>query len=310
MATCVPATETQIKDYERLVAEAWGGPERLTELFRVSADYQRAFDDAVWGRYRGALAHTVVWVERLVPYVAQLKLFEIGCGTGSSTAAFATACESIVGFDVTEANVSLATSRLNCFRAFNARARVASFDGILSALEHEPSVGGVLLYASLEHMHVEERLAVLRCAWRKIPSGGIIVVCETPNRLCYFDPHTFRQPFVHLLPPNLAHLWLERCTNDAIRDELASIPSNDFMAAHEKMVRIGYSGVSYHEFELTVGPMIHAHIISRADDPETAEFNRPYLLEQDLLTLYLRQRTPDVHASFSMPMLYLIIRKP
>jgi len=149
----------------------------------------------------------------------------------------------------------------------------------------------------------------MRRAWHKLPTGGIFVVCETPNRLCYFDPHTFRQPFINLLPPNLAHLWVQHCTNDAIRDELARIPASDFMAMREKMVRIGHNGLSFHEFELALGPDVHQHVISGANDPEVAEFNRPYGLEQDLLRLYLRQRAPQVHESFAMPILYLVLRK-
>jgi len=308
MHTCQPATEAQIKEFEGFVVAAWGGPERLAGLF-VSPDYRRAFDDAVWGRYRGALDHPVLWLKRLVPDLGRLKLFEIGCGTGSSSAALATACKSIVAFDVVEDQVALATQRFACFGASNARALAASFDGILTALESETDVDGVLLFASLEHMHVEERLEVLRRAWCKLPAGGILVVCETPNRLCYFDPHTFRQPFVNLLPPNLARLWIEHCTNDAIRDELAAMPSDDFMAMREKMVRIGQNGISFHEFELAIGPQVHSHVTSGANDPEISVFNEPYILEQDLLRLYLRQRVPHVHESFAMPLLYVVLRR-
>ena len=44
----------------------------------------------------------------------------------------------------------------------------------------------------------------LRLAREVVKPDGAIVVCETPNRLIYFDHHTAQMPFFHLLPDELA----------------------------------------------------------------------------------------------------------
>ena len=130
MHTCQPCDGRSIKAFEGFVAAAWGGPERLTALFDTSPDYRRAFDDAVWGRYRGALDHPVLWPEGA------------GCRPGPAQAfrnwmrdryqllpALATACKSIIAFDVVDKDVALATERFACFGAYTPpRALATSFD--------------------------------------------------------------------------------------------------------------------------------------------------------------------------------------
>jgi hypothetical protein len=53
------ATIGQIRAYEEVVTQAWGGGEKLAALFNSSPDYKGAFDDAVSGRYSGSLATLV-----------------------------------------------------------------------------------------------------------------------------------------------------------------------------------------------------------------------------------------------------------
>jgi 2-polyprenyl-3-methyl-5-hydroxy-6-metoxy-1,4-benzoquinol methylase len=304
------ATPEQIKSYEETVARAWGGRDKLGTLFASSPDYHLAFIDAVYGRYQGALDLLVPWVRRLVPDIAVRRLFEVGCGTGSSTAAFATICEQVTAFDVAERDVVLARERLTHFAAIGSTADACDFPEILRRLDSEDRVDGVLLFAVLEHMYVSERIDVLRRAWAKLPPGGIIVICETPNRLSYFDRHTFRQPFMNMLPPELVKLWAATCTNQATRDQIEAIRSEDYLELRDKFVRMGQSGPSFHEFETAIGTNVHRCVISGEFDPEISPINGPYRLEHDLLSRALRERTPHVHPAFAMPMLYVILRKP
>ena len=129
------ATPEQIKSYEETVARAWGGRDKLGTLFASSPDYHLAFIDAVYGRYQGALDLLVPWVRRLVPDIAVRRLFEVGCGTGSSTAAFATICEQVTAFDVAERDVVLARERLTHFAAIGSTADACDFPEILRRLD-------------------------------------------------------------------------------------------------------------------------------------------------------------------------------
>jgi hypothetical protein len=236
-------------------------------------------------------------------------MVEIGCGTGSSTAAFATICKSITAYDIASNDVELAKERLKHFGATNATAHAGSFEQILRKLDEQDVVNGVLLFAVLEHMFVAERLEVLRRAWLKMPPGGARVICETPNRLSYFDRHTFLQPFA-ICSPELAKLWAPHCVNTATRAAIEGLQGDDYMKLRDGMVRMGQSGPSFHEFELALGVGVHQCIMSGDKDPEVEGINGPYRLEQDLLATYFRERCPHVNPAFAMPMLYLIICKP
>ncbi|HEX3864175.1 MAG TPA: class I SAM-dependent methyltransferase [Stellaceae bacterium] len=303
------ATAEQFERYKELQTQAWGGPEKVATLMESSNDYRRAFAGGVYGRYEGELNHITPWVQRLVPDVAERRLFEIGCGTGASTAAFATICKGVTAFDIDARRAQLAQERLQIFGAMGSTATAANFVEILNRLDAEDIVDGVLMFAVMEHMYPAERIEVLKRAWRKLPPGGIIVIGETPNRLCYFDPHTFLQPFANLLPPDLAKLWGENCVNDATRAAIKAAPTDNYMMLRDSLVRMGQDGLSFHEFELAISANVHECIISEEFDPEINDFNKPYRLEHDILSKYLRERTPHVNPVFAMPLLYLVIRK-
>ena len=304
-----PATLEQIKSYEEFITHVWGGKEKLQALFASSPDYHQAFIDAVYGRYQGTLDTLIPWVRRLVPDIGGRHLFEVGCGTGSSTAAFATICERITAFDIAEPDVRLARERLTHFAVTGSSAESSDFPEILRRLDAEVRVDGVLLFAVLEHMYVSERIALLKSAWTKLPPAGVIVICETPNRLSYFDRHTFRQPFMNMLPPELVKLWGSTCTNQATREAIEAIQTSDYMELRDKFVRMGQSGPSFHEFETAIGTGVHQCVISGEFDPEVSAINGPYRLEHDLLCRALQERAPHVSPAFAMPMFYLILRK-
>jgi len=206
--------------------------------------------------------------------------------------------------------VLLAQHRLQHFKATGSTARAASFPEILHNLDEHPNVGGVLLYAVLEHMYVSERVETLRRGWTKLPPGGVLIICETPNRLSYFDRHTFCQPFMNLLPPDLVIKWADHCVNEATKAEIKAIDDSDYSQIRDKFTRMGQSGPSFHEFEAAIGPNVHAYIISGEFDPEFKNINGPYRLEHEALRSVLSVRTPHVHPAFAMPMFYLILRKP
>ena len=100
-----------------------------------------------------------------------------------------------------------------------------------------------------------------------VKPDGAIVVCETPNRLIYFDHHTARMPFFHMLPDELA---LDYCPRSQREDFKAAIElpqaSSGREAALEAIARWG-RGVSFHEFELVFGERLDQHVIASNYDP-------------------------------------------
>ena len=100
----------------------------------------------------------------------------------------------------------------------------------------------VLIYAVLEHMTRDERLAAQREAWDKLVSGGILVMVETPNRLWFYDSHTAMTNFFLRLPDDLA-----------LRNT-ARTPRPRYTEVTDPMdfVRWG-RGVSFHDFDVAFG---------------------------------------------------------
>ncbi len=294
-----PANGEQISKYREVTARRWGGLQNQPE-------YERAFHDAVEGRYLGALAHLVPLARRHIPDAANRSVFEIGCGTGSSTAAFATLFSSIRAYDIAQADVEQAKDRLTAFQCSNASVTARAFPEIISDLERS-QVGAVLLYAVLEHMHVSERLTTLRAAWKALEPGGYLIVCETPNRLSYFDTHTSHLPFMSMLPAELAHLWMSRSNQASTRMEIER-DINAGTSIQEKMTRIGWSGPSFHEFEVAI-PGIPGFVVSKPDDVEIEPWLTAYKLEFDILNAYFTEKQLSVNPVFALPILNFIARK-
>jgi hypothetical protein len=48
------------------------------------------------------------------------------------------------------------------------------------------------------------RPQAMRDTWQALPEGALWCLIETPNRLWYFDDHTWRPPFFNWLPDELA----------------------------------------------------------------------------------------------------------
>lgn len=62
----------------------------------------------------------------------------------------------------------------------------------------------VIFNAVIEHIPPALRTAILQEAWRCLQPGGLLIICETPNRAFPFDGHTTHLPLVPWLPLPLA----------------------------------------------------------------------------------------------------------
>ena len=167
------------------------------EHFRIDLD-RHSFQ-----RHDAAVTYLVPWVNQVRP-LAGSSIVEIGCGTGSSTAAFAAFAEIVHGYDISPSSIAAAEVRLEAHGLADRVSLVMSPpDQLLATIEAQHAsapVDVVLLYALLEHQTIDERIETLRLARRILKPGGAIVVIETPNRLTYFDRHTSQMPFFHMLP--------------------------------------------------------------------------------------------------------------
>lgn len=236
-------------------------------------------------------------------------VIEIGCGTGSSTAAIAPHVGHIQAYDIAPASVAAAQRRLailglsgradcccveprSLLATMTSQAPRASADGQQS----RPRVDMVLIYAVLEHQTVPERLGTLRACWEVLRPGGVLVIADTPNRLTYWDAHTAELPFYHLLPDMVALPYAARSPRVGLRDSIAEV-----------LARWG-RGVSYHEFELALGDL-NELVVADGFAPEMMEW-LGLTLEEEVLIDYWKRKPIPVPIGFARKTIDVILRKP
>ncbi len=195
--------------------------------------------------------------ERIIPWISECfdlrgaSVLEIGCGTGSSTVPIALAAGAVTACDISGPSLAAARERVRLLGATNVQFVelptnwAQSREGAEAFAAKLAPVDVVLCIALLEHLTLSERLEALRTAWGLLRPGGILVVYETPNRLGFFDWHSFLLPFFHALPDALAIEYSSRTTRPWY--ELSREGE-----VVENLYRLG-RGVSYHEFELAIG---------------------------------------------------------
>jgi len=192
----------------------------------------------------------IPWINDVYDFSGK-TILEIGCGTGSMTIPFALRAKNIIACDVWE-TIDVAGKRANLFGCDNVNFILHPFDWasdekvIRSFLADFPKVDMVTMDAVLEHLTISERLNLLKEVWDFLPPGGVLVIYETPNRLFYYDAHTFLLPFINSLPDELAVLYAK---NKSPRKEfLDELEQENWQTRLYKAGR----GVSYHEFELSI----------------------------------------------------------
>lgn len=162
----------------------------------------------------------------------------------------------------------------------------------------------LIFFACLEHMTLAERLSSLRMAWEMLPSGGLLIVVETPNRLWYFDNHTSKLPFFHWLPNELAFVYSKFSPRENFRELY-----KDYNAtSKEHFLRRG-RGMSFHEFDIAIGQTTNLKVISSLSTFEGIRYklkksrlDRQY--KSILMGIY-----PNIHEGFFDEGLFLIIEK-
>lgn len=278
---------------------------KTSDEAELSDGQRRSLNDNMLGRVRyfEALAP---WALRMIGTANLGQVIEIGSGLGASTEAFAPVSGHIHCFEIDERTTPIAEYRLTARGFSNWTLHREPFDE--NAAERIGHADGVLLAAMLEHTTLQECLAILKCAWSILKPGGWICVIDTPNRLSPVDFHTSQLPFFSMLPRDLQ---LEYAPKSPRADFTA-----DFVKPHSgftdmdllRLVRWGM-GISYHEFELALGPSLYDCVIADGYEPEI--YSLIDILPADYACqAMLHTFAPHVHRAFSRRSLHFILRKP
>jgi len=250
-----------------------------------------------------------------VPWLAQalrlkdLRILEIGCGSGSSTAGLAHAGAQVTAIDINASSLLVARKRLSllgydaCFVQaeqtwLRQEADIARFAGPYDL---------VVCYAIIEHLLVPERLNLLSLAKGIMQRDGAqLAVFETPNRFAPFDWHSSKAAFLDILPDGLAYEFAR--TRSPRLDHPARHAKHSHPTAEETLYRFG-RGVSWHEFELAFG-LDNIEVVLDGYSPRSGNQNsyRPDAAYEAALAAIFARLEPPVPRGFCRPSLELLIR--
>jgi len=243
----------------------------------------------------------IPWIDSARP-LRNSRILEIGCGTGSSTIALAEQGAEIIGIDIDEGALQVAKDRSRIY-GVDAAFRFLNCSQLSSTFKPN-DFECIIFFASLEHMTIGERLSSLRDAWAMLPLGGLLVVVETPNRLWYFDNHTSLLPFFNWLPNELAFMYSRFSPRENFRELFVDYN----VASKERFLREG-RGVSFHEFDIAIGPTKDLKVISSLASFQGVRHRLKKTKEERRFRSILASIYPSIHEGFFEDHLYLTIQK-
>lgn len=197
---------------------------------------------------------------RVVPWLSKtfnlnkLSILEIGCGTGSSSITLAEQGANVTGIDIHKESLEIGKLRADLYGLKIKFLELSS----VNIYDLKQYYDVIILYATLEHLTVDERLDTLRKCKNIIKKGGYLITIEAPNRLWYFDSHTSELPFFQWLPDNLAYRYSKFSPKQSFSKNYQDNEYDNLTS----FLRRG-RGVSYHEFELVFNNLSEINIVSR-----------------------------------------------
>jgi 2-polyprenyl-3-methyl-5-hydroxy-6-metoxy-1,4-benzoquinol methylase len=253
--------------------------------------------------------------EVFVPWLAQatklggLRVLEIGCGSGSTTAGLAHAGAVVTGVDIKGPSMTMAKKRLflldleaNFILAgsnwLNAEVDINAFAG---------PYGLVVCYAMLEHLLIPERIHLLTACRRIMErDGAMLATFETPNRFSPFDWHTSKLGFTDILPDELVYEFV-RGRSPRVDHPAKRYP--EFTeGANEAIYRFG-RGVSWHEFDLAFGidklEVVLDGYSPKSQNQKSYRANEAY---ETALAIIFAEMEPSVPRGFCRTSLDLLLR--
>jgi len=194
-------------------------------------------------RLGSAIFYRMPWLMGMGKDLSQLNVVELGCGRGLKAIPWSRLFRSYLGVDLDPDAIGFARRAAQ----LTGRPNLEFHTGNAADAVRDPSRFGitgridvVVLYAVVEHLTPAERKQVLGLCREVLQDGGLVVFCETPNRLIPHDGHSTYLHFFQTLPPEIAIEYIKRSPRahavQAVTDE-------------ESLYRWG-QGASYHEFDL------------------------------------------------------------
>ncbi|MFZ2872904.1 MAG: class I SAM-dependent methyltransferase, partial [Phycisphaerales bacterium] len=230
---------------------------------------------------------------------------EGGCGTGSQSAVMAEQGASVLGIDISAASLDAARQRCDVLGVSGAEFVQRDAGGVTDVVRDRGPFEAALLFAVLEHQRPVERLATLRACWEALVPGGHLIVGDTPNRLTWTDRHTSLLPFFLSLPEDVAREYAAFSPRESLRADMSHAP--DQASANLLLARWGL-GVSFHEFEASLGDLSHL-VVADGFDPPLCQV-MPITLEERLLFTYWLAQGVTTPVGFVRENLFVILRKP
>jgi S-adenosylmethionine-dependent methyltransferase len=265
-------------------------------------------ENNVFRRYDHSLRHVLPWLCRQINLHGK-KVLEIGCGTGSSTAALAHYVQRIEGYDIHALSVQGAQKRLEIMGLDNVKLHLIKADSLISRIANDATgkYDIILLFAVLEHQTVAERHETLKKCWELLAVGGIMAVIDTPNILHFFDIHTSKLPFLHMLPSRLYAKYAQNSPRSPFVKSFVDENQKSDSQLDLEIARWG-RGASYHDFELTLGKDYNKFIVAEGFEPEILDWF-VCTPEEEILRWYVQYKNFDIPLGYTRCVLNLIFRK-
>jgi len=150
------------------------------------------------------------------------RLLDFACGCGSSTMALSRIFPDtfITGIDRMEDCIhvcNLKKEQLGLERvSFIASTSDTRLPDSLEQIDH------CIICASYEHFLPSERRPLLHDIWGRLPTGGVLFICQTPHRYSPIGTHGARVPMLNYLPDSLAFRidrWIAKDWHGQFTDE-------------------------------------------------------------------------------------------
>ena len=253
--------------------------------------------------------YLIPWINLKRP-LAKATVVDIGCGTGSSTAALAQEAAEVRGYEISSSSVAVASDRLKALGLSNASVTLVDPKNTIEQLrkDYPKGVDVIALIAVLEHMTVDERLHFLPEIWAYMRPGDILVVAELPNRLTYNDDHTAELPFFHMLPTQIKARYASRSKRTIFAKDMAELAKRSSEDLAIGLARWGI-GLSFHDFEIGFGVDDLSNIIL-ADGYEQSMLDWwPATLEEKTLLRYFLERPVEKPLAFCRSVINIIFVK-
>lgn len=286
---------SQLKNIEMSIRENYHQGWRSEKNY-TSEEYEIDLRAHLIDRLEDDRISYIPWLNKTV----QLKganILEIGCGTGSSTIAFAEQGANVTGVDIDEGALKVARDRCEIY---NVKATIISGNASEAYNElRSQKFDLIIFFACMEHMVYMERIDCLRKYYDLLANGAYLSIVETPNRLWYFDGHTSSLPFFHWLPDNVAFDYSKFSHRINFKELYHEHSDEKFL----HFLRRG-RGFSFHELEIALN--IPAEKYQVVDYLRLPFF--PFSLDSKF-NKFLIRIYPKISKGFFYPFVNIIIKK-